>query len=77
MAKNLRDIENPVVIDINSKKRFTPPTSSVSYLKCAGCDRPARYNVHGQPHCEKHMMEALCEVPTPVSTIDGGYDDAS
>lgn len=73
MAKNLREVENPV-ININSKKRYTPPAP---YLKCSGCNRPARYNVHGQPHCEKHMMEALCEVPTPVSTIDGGYDDAS
>jgi len=75
MAKRREDIENNMVLAFPSQKRYQAPVTD--YVQCAGCRRIAKYIVHGQPHCEEHMKEALCGVPTLVSTIDGGFDDAS
>lgn len=61
-----------------AKKQFPNVFAFQPVIKrCEGCGQPANYIVHGQPHCQKHMLEALCGVDTVVRTIDGDYDDAS
>jgi glutaredoxin len=39
-------------------------------MTCDGCNRTAKYLVEGQPHCQEHMLEALCSVPVAVIDIE-------
>jgi hypothetical protein len=42
---------------------------------CDGCNKKAQYLVESQPHCEQHMLEALCSVPVAVIDIEA-YEHA-
>lgn len=49
-------------------------------IKCEGCDDPAKYVVYGQPHCLKHMLEAIeCRCYVEVRWIEDadGYPNQS
>jgi uncharacterized protein CbrC (UPF0167 family) len=39
-------------------------------MTCDGCNKRATHLVEGQPHCEQHMLEALCSVPVAVIDIE-------
>jgi hypothetical protein len=41
-------------------------------MKCAGCQREAKFFVdtNRQPHCQEHMLEALCSVAVQVIDIE-------
>lgn len=59
---------------------FTDPKPSKPApigLTCGLCGGEADYEVFGQAHCRKHMLEAIdSETYVEVRKI-GGYDDAS
>jgi uncharacterized protein CbrC (UPF0167 family) len=39
-------------------------------MTCDGCNKKALYFVEGKPHCQEHMLEALCSVPVAVIDIE-------
>jgi hypothetical protein len=39
-------------------------------MTCDGCNRTATHLVEGKPHCQEHMLEALCSVPVMVLDIE-------
>jgi hypothetical protein len=39
-------------------------------MTCDGCNRTAKFLVEGKPHCQEHMLEALCSVPVMVIDIE-------
>lgn len=46
---------------------------------CGMCNREAEYEVYDtlQPHCERHMLEAMDSKIKPFVRPLGGFDDAS
>jgi uncharacterized protein CbrC (UPF0167 family) len=39
-------------------------------MTCDGCNKKATHFVEGKPHCQEHMLEALCSVPVAVIDIE-------
>jgi hypothetical protein len=39
-------------------------------MTCDGCNRTATHLVEGKPHCQEHMLEALCSVYVKVLDIE-------
>lgn len=44
-------------------------------MTCNGCSRKATHLVEKVPHCQEHMLEALCSVPVAVIDIEA-YEHA-
>jgi hypothetical protein len=44
-------------------------------MQCDGCNKRATHLVDSVPHCEQHMLEALCSVPVAVIDLEA-YDHA-
>ena len=77
MAKNPREIENPVLTPVFTFKK--PKKHQPTYNRC-GCGKPALYEVyeHHEPHCRGCMLDAVdCNTFVQVRRLEGGYDDAS
>ncbi|WP_405113710.1 hypothetical protein MHH28_07915 [Paenibacillus sp. FSL K6-1217] len=81
MAKKIEDLPKlTLVIPIkqpsdkpkNKQYRTFTPT-------CGMCGRDAEYEVYDtlQPHCERHMLEAMDSKIKPFVRPLGGFDDAS
>lgn len=70
----LHVVENNITRPIPFKRPAPPIPVGPT---CGCCGGEADYEVFGQPHCRKHMLEAIdSETFVEVRRI-GGYDDAS
>lgn len=80
MAKKIEDLPKlTLVIPI---KRPDKPKHKLTHIftpTCGMCSREAEYEVYDtlQPHCERHMLEAMDSKIKPFVRPLGGFDDAS
>ena len=78
MAKKLDDITNRRLTVIPFKRPDKPKQTRIFTPTC-GCGAEAEYEVYDtlQPHCERHMLEAMTSTIKPFVRPIGGFDDAS
>lgn len=78
MAKKLEEVRRLTPV-YTFKAPDKPKRPTRIFTPTCICGREAEYEVYDtrQPHCERHMLEAMDSKIKPFVRQIGGYDDAS